>query len=61
MLVARLEAVLAAVLGRVRAMRRRNGGRLSFFMSPDGAPFKLGPDGAPETADEDRRHRKRNQ
>jgi hypothetical protein len=35
------------ILDQVLHMRRRNGGRLCFFMYPDGQPFRLDPDGPP--------------
>lgn len=40
-LLPRLRNMMGEVLTRLRQMRRRNSGHLSFFMSPEGDPFKL--------------------
>ena len=40
-LVARMRDVAAAVLAQLRRMRQANAGRLSFFMTPEGNPFRL--------------------
>jgi hypothetical protein len=40
-LVDRLRVVAAEVLAQLRRMRAHNGGRLSFFMTPSGEPFRL--------------------
>jgi len=47
-LLARLQALMRRTLFQLRQMRRSNNGRLSFFMTPEGAPFKLGADGQKE-------------
>lgn len=39
--VRRLRSIAGAALDQLRKMRDRNGGRLSFFMQPDGTPFLL--------------------
>jgi len=44
-LLPRLQRMMREVLVRLRQMRRRNQGRLSFFMSPEGDPFRLDEDG----------------
>ncbi len=46
-LVGRLDAITRNVLDQLRRMRERNGGHLSFFMRPDGVPFRLDADGNP--------------
>lgn len=46
-LVGRLEMMMRQVLDQVRDMRAQNGGRLWFFMTPDGQPFKLDKKGTP--------------
>ncbi|MBT4501987.1 MAG: hypothetical protein HOC74_29920, partial [Gemmatimonadetes bacterium] len=47
-LLARLQILMRRTLFQLRQMRRRNNGRLSFFMTPEGAPFRLGTDGQKE-------------
>ncbi len=46
-LVRRIRTALREILDQLRRMRDRNGGHLSFFMSPDGAPFELDAHGLP--------------
>jgi mannose/cellobiose epimerase-like protein (N-acyl-D-glucosamine 2-epimerase family) len=46
-LVARLDTMTRDVLDQLRRMRDRNGGHLSFFMYPDGTPFRLAPENRP--------------
>lgn len=47
-LASRLTDIAGDVLSRLRSMRARNRGHLSFFMFPDGTPFRLDPEGRPE-------------
>lgn len=44
-LLPRLRCMMEEVLARLRQMRRRNSGHLSFFMNPEGAPFRLDEEG----------------
>ncbi|MEW6752170.1 MAG: AGE family epimerase/isomerase, partial [Candidatus Latescibacterota bacterium] len=44
-LLPRLGHMMEEVLGCLRRMRQRNGGRLAFFMNPEGVPFRLDPRG----------------
>ena len=44
-LLPRLQQMMRKVLIRLRQMRQRNKGHLSFFMSPEGDPFRLDDDG----------------
>ncbi|MFT5377084.1 MAG: mannose/cellobiose epimerase-like protein (N-acyl-D-glucosamine 2-epimerase family) [Candidatus Latescibacterota bacterium] len=48
-LVPALEVMLREILAQLRKMRQRNGGHLSFFMHPNGQPFRLDTDGHPES------------
>ena len=45
----RLAPMMGEVLVQLRRMRARNGGHLSFFMTPEGDPFSLGQDGRPRS------------
>ena len=47
-LLARLQTLMRKTLFQLRQMRRRNNGRLSFFMTPEGTPFRLDADGQKE-------------
>jgi mannose/cellobiose epimerase-like protein (N-acyl-D-glucosamine 2-epimerase family) len=51
-LVEQMETSMKQVLSQLRAMREKNGGYLSFFMHPDGAPFRLDEGGRPTSLDE---------
>jgi mannose/cellobiose epimerase-like protein (N-acyl-D-glucosamine 2-epimerase family) len=43
----RIEPLLLAVVDNLRLVRARNGGHVFFLMTPDGAPFRLGPGQGP--------------
>lgn len=47
-LVDAMRTMLAEILAQLREMRQKNGGHLSFFMHPDGRPFRLSTAGQPE-------------
>jgi len=47
-LVPAIQVMLREILAKLRQMRQRSGGHLSFFMHPDGQPFRLDADGHPE-------------
>lgn len=52
-LASRMRPLAASVLATLRAYRARNNGHLTFFMTPEGAPFCLDDGGQPQTFDLD--------